>query len=165
MAKIENCLPYVIRNEGGYSNHPSDPGGATNWGITIGTLSMWKKHKATVNDVKSLTLEEATQIYKAFYWDACKLDDILDSAVATCIFDVAVNRGVGVAKKYMIEIAAHFGHHVTGINLINPRHFIKEFEHRVEQGYQSIAASKPKMRVFLKGWLARARRMLGLIKN
>ena len=160
MAKIENSMAYILRNEGGFTNDPVDPGGATNLGITIGDLKDWRKHPVTVDDVKNLTLIEATQIYKARYWDRMSLDAVNDQAIATVIFDVGVNRGVNIGLQYATAACAQLKK--SNINDCNPHEFIAAYEPMVEQGYRDIITRKPKLVKFINGWMARAKRLLTL---
>lgn len=89
---FQRALFHVLQHEGGYVDHPSDPGGATNMGITIGTLSEFRGQTATKEDVKNLTREEAARIYRAKYWDAVWGDD-WPEGIALFMFDAAVNHG------------------------------------------------------------------------
>jgi len=82
----------ILGHEGGFVNDPQDPGGATNWGITIGTLSSWRGRPATVQDVRELTVAEAQAIYRRGYWDACRCGE-MPWPVALPVFDAAVNQG------------------------------------------------------------------------
>ena len=59
------CLPLLLAHEGGYSNHPSDPGGPTNFGITIFDYRKYVKPGAAAADVRAMTVEEAKRIYRA----------------------------------------------------------------------------------------------------
>lgn len=93
-------LRRLLVHEGGYSNHPSDPGGPTNYGITIADYRMYVKPKATAADVKAMKLDDAKKIYKAKYWDAMGCDD-LPSGVDYAVFDYGVNSGVGRALKVL----------------------------------------------------------------
>ncbi|MFN8988740.1 MAG: glycoside hydrolase family 108 protein [Betaproteobacteria bacterium] len=97
-------MPQLFKHEGGYVDHPRDPGGATNLGITLRTLYEWRGRGVTKHDVKTLTKDEAERIYKARYWDAIKADGLLAGPDAM-LFDVAVNSGVGRAKQWMPIIA------------------------------------------------------------
>lgn len=99
MANFDACLAIVLRHEGGYVDHPRDPGGATNLGVTIGTLSQWLGRKATKDEVRALTVEKVKPIYKRNYWDAIG-GDMLPAGVDLAVFDPAVNSGVGRAKKW-----------------------------------------------------------------
>ncbi len=90
----------VLQYEGGYVNHPADPGGPTNMGITIATLRAARGHHVDINDVKNLTKAEAGQIYKANYWDRIQGDE-LPSGADFAVFDFAVNSGPGTAMKFL----------------------------------------------------------------
>ncbi|WIY53678.1 glycosyl hydrolase 108 family protein [Devosia sp. YIM 151766] len=94
--RFEICLAEVLRHEGGYVDHPSDPGGATNMGVTRKTLARWRHvspwwdlHKS---EVQTLTRTEATSIYRALYWDLCRAGD-LPRGIDLAVFDYAVNSG------------------------------------------------------------------------
>jgi lysozyme family protein len=96
------CLGEVLRHEGGYADHPKDPGGATNLGITIKTLADWRGvspwwsiGKAAV---KALTRDEAGSIYRKRYWDTIE-GDSLPAGLDLAVFDFAVNSGPGRAIK------------------------------------------------------------------
>lgn len=88
MSFYDECFTRLIGNEGGYVNHPSDPGGETNWGIS-------KRSYPTV-DIKNLTLDGAKAIYKRDFWDKLKCDALPDD-LAFALFDTAVNSGTVTA--------------------------------------------------------------------
>lgn len=98
-----DALDHVLRYEGGYTDHPSDPGGATKYGITIGNLASWRKHQVTKDDVKALELEEAKAIYKTRYWDAI-FGDQLEDGLDIAVFDCAVNQGVGRSVRLLQDV-------------------------------------------------------------
>ena len=85
---------------GGYSDHPSDPGGPTNFGITIGDYRRYVKANATAADVRAMRLDEAKAIYRARYWNAMRCDE-LAAGLDYAAFDYAVNSGVGRATKVL----------------------------------------------------------------
>ena len=91
---LDRALKTVLKWEGGYVNHPKDPGGATNMGITQKTLQGWRGAPVTAEDMKALTHKEAEAIYKARYWAACQCE-ALEFPVALMVFDAAVNHGPG----------------------------------------------------------------------
>lgn len=163
MADISKALMFTLQNEGGasYSDHPMDRGGPTKFGITLKTLTSWRHYPCTADDVKHLTEEEACRIYKIHYWDPLKLDGIIDQGIATAIFDCAVNRGVGVARQYAMDICDHLAH--LTINECKPKEFIELFSNRMREGYLHIIESHPSQIVFKNGWMNRADRILTLI--
>ena len=104
MANLFRALEYVLQWEGGYSNDPVDHGGETNYGITQITLNRYiKSHPGTkVPDrVKKLSVKDAEEIYRNEYW---KFDGIRDQSIATKLFDMSVNMGVGTAVKMLQRI-------------------------------------------------------------
>jgi lysozyme family protein len=100
---FERALSLVLKHEGGYSDHPRDPGGATNLGITLDTLSSWRGQVATKSDVRALTVPVVSPIYRRRYWDAVEADG-LPSGLDYAVFDFAVNSGVSRAAKYLQAI-------------------------------------------------------------
>ncbi|AYO83646.1 glycoside hydrolase family 108 protein [Methylobacterium brachiatum] len=95
-ANFERALALALVHEGGYVDHPADPGGATNLGVTIGTLSDWLGRPATKAEVKALTKATVAPIYRRNYWNAVRGDE-LPSGIDYCVFDFAVNSGKGRA--------------------------------------------------------------------
>lgn len=87
-------------HEGGYTNDPRDPGGPTNWGVTIYDVRKYIKPGATAADVKALSWDEAARVYKARYWNALVCDD-LPAGVDDSVFDYGVNSGIGRAGKVL----------------------------------------------------------------
>ena len=73
---------WILASEGGYVDHPSDPGGATNMGITHRTLAAWRGKPVTKQDVRNLTRVEALEIYKAQYWRTSGADRMPAARVA-----------------------------------------------------------------------------------
>lgn len=100
MSGFHACIPIILHHEGGYVDHPSDPGGATNMGITHITLADWRGEPVTKQDVQRLTELEAREIYRARYWNAVMADD-LPPGVDLVVFDFAVNAGVSRSAKLL----------------------------------------------------------------
>lgn len=87
------CLDKVLEFEGGYVNHPKDPGGATNHGVTQRVYDSYRASKGKARQtVKNITNGEIGDIYKKQYWDAVRGDD-LPSGLDLAVFDFAVNSG------------------------------------------------------------------------
>lgn len=93
-------LEYMLQSEGGYTNHPSDPGGPTNFGITIADYRMYVKPNATADDIRNMSLADAKKIYRAKYWDALRCDE-LPAGVDYTVFDFGVNSGISRSARYL----------------------------------------------------------------
>ena len=88
-------------HEGGYVNHPKDPGGATNKGVTQRTYDFYRRRRGQEpRNVRQITDAEVEAIYRGQYWNAVKADD-LPPGVAYCVFDAAVNSGPGQAARWL----------------------------------------------------------------
>lgn len=106
MAKghLNACLETVFKWEGGYVNHPKDPGGPTNRGITQATLSHERGQRASIDDVRNLTRAEAAEIYRKKYWNLIQ-GEALPAGVDLLALDIAVNSGPGRALSWLNETA------------------------------------------------------------
>ena len=93
-------LSLVLQHEGGWSEHPKDPGGATMKGITLAVFRRYVEPKATKDDLRHITDAQIASIYRKQYWDAVKGDDLPDG-VDYAVFDYAVNSGPGRAAKHL----------------------------------------------------------------
>jgi lysozyme family protein len=97
--RFAECVAVVLRHEGGFVDHPRDPGGATNRGITLRTLRDWRGDDSlTADAVRELTEEEAREIYFARFWNPIRADE-LPPGVDLAVFDFAVNSGPGRAAR------------------------------------------------------------------
>jgi lysozyme family protein len=97
---FERVMYEVFKHEGGYVDHPADPGGATNMGVTFAVLQSWRGKPITKQDVKDLTQEEAMEIYKMNYWRPTKCGQ-LPAGVDLVMMDGAVNSGIARAPKWI----------------------------------------------------------------
>jgi lysozyme family protein len=145
---FDNCLAFVLEQEGGYSNDSADPGGETNWGIS-------KRAHPTV-DIKNLSRNGAGRIYEVEYWQPSHCDD-MPAPIALCVFDMAVNMGISRSAKILQEALG-----VPDDGIIGPQtlfessgadvtvtvrkiHDLREAFYRGRMGFDR----------FGKGWLAR----------
>ena len=105
MAKpsYDEAVRRLLAHEGGYTNHRADPGGPTNFGITIHDYRRYVKPGATAADVKAMKVAEAKRIYRAKYWDAQRCDE-LPAGVDYAVFDYGVNSGIGRSKKVLQRV-------------------------------------------------------------
>ena len=97
---FDAALAAVLHHEGGFVNHPKDPGGMTNLGCT---KKVWEEHCGHEVDEKAmraLTPADVAPLYKAKYWDKVRGDE-LPSGVDYAVFDAAINSGPGRAAKWL----------------------------------------------------------------
>jgi lysozyme family protein len=99
-SSFEAALSRLLRDEGGYTDHPSDPGGPTNFGITLADARRYWKADASAADVKTLPLGVAREIYRKRYWSALRCDE-LPAGVDYAVFDYGVNSGVARAGRVL----------------------------------------------------------------
>lgn len=106
MTNFDRCLVLLIGeapgggHEGGFVNDPRDRGGATNMGVTIGTLAQYRKRPVTVAEVQALTREEARDLYRTLFWAPVRGDE-LPLPIAYLAFDAAVNCGPGRSAVWL----------------------------------------------------------------
>jgi len=93
----------ILKSEGGYTDDPEDPGGPTNWGITIYDTRLYVKNDATASDVKALTRDVAIKIYEQKYWDALDGDE-LPAGLDYTLVDYGVNSGIARAGRVLREV-------------------------------------------------------------
>ena len=97
---FEKSLEMVLHHEGGYVDHPKDPGGATNYGVTKKVYEVYLGRECTKDEVKDMPLKAVREIYKRKYWDKIRGDD-LPAGLDWAVFDFAVNAGVSRAAKLL----------------------------------------------------------------
>ena len=94
------CFDLMLAHEGGYIDHPKDPGGRTNHGVTQRVWEEWLGRPVSEKEMRALTPTMVKPLYKRKYWDACRADDLV-AGVDYVVFDVAVNSGPGRAIKFL----------------------------------------------------------------
>lgn len=164
MADFDKAFKFTIGNEGGYT---VDTGGPTMWGVTQATLSRWLGRPASIPEVKALSLDTAKAIYKKWWWDTLSLDNCKWQGSAECIFDQGINAGLATGAKLAQQVLGvvqdgHFGPvTIKSLNDMPENVFVPKFEKLCENRYQALGLMS-KYKAYLKGWLNRARRYLGL---
>ncbi|MBQ0708191.1 MULTISPECIES: glycoside hydrolase family 108 protein [unclassified Ochrobactrum] len=159
-SNFQKVMPYIFSEEGGYVNNPADPGGATNMGITIATLSAWEGHRVSPEDVKNLTQATATKIYQAQFWN--KIDgDSLPSGIDYAVFDFAVNSGPGRAAKMLQGILGVPEDGVIGAKTVaaTNQRSADEVINALCDARASWLKGLSTASTFGKGWLARVERV------
>jgi lysozyme family protein len=99
-SNYESSLSLVLVHEGGWADHPKDPGGATMKGVTIGTYSDFLGRPATKPELRAISEAHLEAIYRRRYWDAVRADE-LPAGVDYCTFDAAVNSGPTRAARWL----------------------------------------------------------------
>ena len=100
---LVHAVAHMLKSEGGFVNHPRDPGGMTNLGVTQRVWEEWVGHPVTEKDMRALTPAIVAPMYKKKYWDAVA-GDSLPSGVDLAVFDFAVNSGPGRAAKMLQRV-------------------------------------------------------------
>jgi lysozyme family protein len=103
-ANFPACLDLVLELEGGFSDDPQDPGGATNLGVTAKTWSAWIGHQANRAEIEALSRADVTPLYEKQYWRPTGCDDWA-TGVDLAVFDPAVNMGPGTAIRFLQQAA------------------------------------------------------------
>jgi lysozyme family protein len=153
---FEASLAHVLKHEGGWADHPADPGGATMKGVTLKTYSDWLGRQATKDELRNIPAEHLRTIYKARFWDAVRGDE-LPSGVDYVVFDMAVNSGPGRAAR-MLQAAVgatpdgSIGPKtLAAVNAQDPATLIATFQ----RNRQHFLEALPTFGTFGKGWTRR----------
>lgn len=165
MARLDILWPFIKSWEGGFVNHPADPGGATNMGVTIAT---WRKQgydkdgdgDIDVNDLKLISEEDARLIFKENYWSKWKAAQIQDQSLANILVDwtwSSGSYGIKIPQRMLgVTIDGLVGPKTLGaLNARDPKTFFKELQEERRKYLERICVNRPSNKVFMKGWLRR----------
>ena len=165
---FKECLDLVLKSEGGWVNHPSDPGGETNLGVTKRVWIEYVGHP--VESLKKLTKEDVAPLYELKYWRPCYCE-VLPRGLDFVVFSMGVNAGPGRSVKLLQSAIGCVPDGVIGprtrelISSSNGADIIKKFSTVRREYYQSLKTFP----IFGKGWLARVDReeqeALNMAKN
>lgn len=150
---FERAFKAVLKHEGGYVNHPLDPGGMTNLGVTRAAWQSWTGRKVTEAEMRDLTPEDVSLFYRKRYWDAIRGDE-LPTGVDYVVFDAAVNSGPPRATRWAQAVAGveqdgSFGPKtIAAIRSMDRQKFIEDYCARRLGFMQRL----PIWKVFGKGW-------------
>jgi len=156
LSNWDNAFKLMLKSEGGYVDHPADPGGRTNLGVTQATWENWVGRASDEAEMRSLTPEKVEPLYKKKYWDAVRADD-LPVGLDYLMFDFGVNAGPGRAIKLLqsavgVTPDGGFGPMtLAAVQAIDPVELIEKFSQAKEDFYRSLGT----FATFGKGWLNR----------
>jgi lysozyme family protein len=155
-ANWKRSFELMLQSEGGFANHPSDPGGMTNLGVTKATWENWVGRASDEAEMRSLTPEKVEPMYRKKYWDAVRGDEV-KLGLDYLLFDFAVNAGAGRAIKTLqtaigVPVDGGFGPiTMASMKSYEPVKLIERFSQAKEDFYRSLNTFD----VFGKGWLNR----------
>lgn len=161
MASSSVLAPFIRKWEGGFANHPADPGGATKWGVTLDTFRSFYGSYKTVSDLKNMTEYQWDYIFIRGFWDKALATQIVSQSVANMIVDWGWHSGMKTSIKAAQKILGCTQDGIMGpitmgfINRTNARDLFNKLYDARKKYYENIVAKKPQMKVFLKGWMNR----------
>lgn len=153
---FDAALAAVLEHEGGFVNHPQDPGGMTNLGVTKRVWEAWVGKTVSEADMRALTPALVAPMYRKQYWDAVKGDE-LPSGLDYLMFDFAINAGVSRAIRTMQRAIGTTPDGAIGPKTMqalrdaDPDALIAKFSDEKEAFYRSL----PTFATFGRGWLRR----------
>lgn len=177
MASFYKSIDLILEHEGGYVNHPDDPGGATKYGVSLRFL---KKRgdllgdfdgdgDVDVEDIMAMTVPQAKNVYQECFWEPNRLREVKSQILATKIFDMAVNMGSKQAWKLAQRALSAHGHPLIDDGVVGPQtleaiNALEHFDYDVigtlrdlqKNFYTRIIKRKPRLQKFSLGWYRRA---------
>jgi lysozyme family protein len=153
-SNFQECLDLVLKSEGGWVNHPSDPGGETNLGVT---KRVWEEYVGhPVESLKKLTKDDVAPLYELKYWRPCYCE-VLPRGLDFVVFSMGVNAGPGRSVKLLQQSIGCVPDGVIGprtrelISSSNGSTLIAKFSETRREYYRSLKTFP----IFGKGWLNR----------
>lgn len=178
--RFQEAIAFVLKHEGGLTNDKDDPGGMTNFGISLRFLENSKidingDKKIDSLDITSLTKEQAIALYKKEFWDKHNINDIKNLQVAKKLFDMSVNLGAktaitifqesvnSICPSYMTDLKEDgiLGNKTISRantlmdDLLRPSFLLNIYISRITDHYYNLVLANTKLGKFLKGWMRR----------
>ncbi len=176
MALLQYAMPTIFLQEGKFSNDPGDPGGPTNYGISLRFLKDADLEFADINhdghidieDIKAMNVGDATKLYDIYFWSRYKYGLIDNQELATRLMSICINAGPMVAHQAVQRAIMSVNHNlviiddgvlgpktITAINSCNRDAIIAAYKSEVSNFYRGLVQMKPQFAKYLKGWLNR----------
>lgn len=156
------ALKELLKHEGGYVNHRSDPGGRTNLGVTQRVWEAWTGKRATEATMRALTVEQVAPLYRKNYWNMVRADE-MPGGLGLTVFDFGVNAGPGRAIKLLQRmIGANEDGAIGPLTIARVKKFVAAHgEAAAIRAYSDLRRgyyrSLRTFAVFGKGWLRRVK--------
>ena len=150
---FDSALKAVLHHEGGFVNHPKDPGGMTNLGVTKRVWEEWVGHEVDEKAMRALTPADVDTLYRRKYWDKVRGDD-LPAGVDYAVFDAAINSGPGRAAKWLQTVVGAVPDGAIGagtlgkVAAMEPATIIEKYQ----ETRLAFLKSLPTWDTFGKGW-------------
>lgn len=157
---FDSALEEVLHHEGGFVNHPKDPGGMTNLGCTKAVWEEWTGHAVDEKAMRCLTPADVSPLYKRKYWDKVAGDE-LPAGIDYCCFDTAINSGPGRAIKLLqgcvgATVDGSLGPKtLAAVKAANQAELVRDYA----QARMAFLKSLPTWDTFGKGWGRRVNEM------
>lgn len=166
---FQTCIKAILQHEGGLTQDPNDPGGITNWGVSLRFLLDAEPalHPSDAT-IKSMTERQAIEIYRQFWWNKFHYANFTQLIVVEKVFDMAVNMGNSEAVKLLqsvinklivtpIAVDGILGNlSFSYANSLDGTAIRQGLRNSAAQRYEDIVQANPAMERYLKGWLNRA---------
>lgn len=180
MSAFSPALPILLAHEGGFVNDPDDPGGATNFGISLRTLQkvgdldgdgeldfdIDGDGDVDVDDIRDMPIAKVRQFYKAQFWDRYRYGRIEDQGIATRVLCLSVHAG---PKQAHLTLQRALHYHtviaidgligpltIAGTSMVEPGRLLTELRHETAAFYRRLVKQHSKLYKYEAGWLNRA---------
>lgn len=160
MANHKILEPFILKCEGGFVYDKDDLGGATNMGVTLSTYRSVFGCKKTAKDLKRMTRVQWGIIFKKYYWDKWKADDIKDQNVANILVDwfwCSGSYGIKIPQQVLgVSVDGIVGSKtIAAINARDGRELFDTIKQERKDYIDRICQTRPQNKKFKKGWLNR----------
>ena len=153
---FDTCMTMLLAHEGGFVDHPDDPGGMTNLGVTKAVYDEFYGGNATEEVMKALSKGDVEPIYRRNYWNRCRCQD-LASGLDWAVFDFAVNAGTGrAARTLQRAVEAEEDGSIGPLTLmLVKQHEVANIINRIAVYREEFYRSLGTFDTFGRGWLRR----------
>ena len=157
MARAERLMPFILRWEGGFSDHPADRGGATNRGVTLATFQQFYGADRTADDLRAMTDEQWLHIFREGYWNRWQADRIASQSLANLLVDWVWASGThGITRPQRIlgvEADGIVGEQtLAALAARAPEPLFHQLKAARIAFVEGIVRENPSQKVFLRGW-------------